>query len=84
MIVTGGRLAPDADDGVPGFGSGTAGSVVDSLPWGTSVFAEADAAGAGRVDPAVRFVAFTTDGFFALSVSARDLMTGRGGIAAGG
>ena len=83
MIVTGDRLALDADDGVAGFGSGTAGSVVDSLAGGTGVFAEIDPAGAGRVDAAVRFVAFTTGGFFALSVSDRVLTAGRVATAGG-
>jgi hypothetical protein len=76
VIVTGDGLAPGAGDGVAGLGSGTTGAAVDSLAGATCAFAESDAGGAGRVDAAVRFVAFTTDGFLALSVSARVLTTG--------
>jgi hypothetical protein len=75
VIVTGERLAPVVDVGLAGFGSGAAVSPGDSLVGATAAFDERDAGGAGRVDSAVRFVAFTSVGFFALSVSARVLTT---------
>ena len=81
MIVTGERLAPVVGVGVAGFGSGAAAvSPGDTLAGATAAFAERDAGGAGRVDSAIRFVAFTSVGFVALSASARVLTTG--GVAA--
>ena len=84
MIVTGGRLAPDAGEAAAAdIGLGAPGSVADSLAGGTRVFAGTEAAGTGRVDAVFRFVAFTTGGFFFASSVSLGVST-TGGVAIAG